>query len=130
MKSFASGITDPLSRGYKALTGDAADAAEDPETRKQRTKFNSLLSAKLNKIKKLKDDLENDMRIMNINSKAEAPTTVTDMLDLTVGVLQGILDGKLEVFDPLEKVAKAQEEEDESIEADWVDIPGGQMKRS
>ena len=113
VKSFASGITDPLSRGYKALKGQAVDQAEDPETRKQRSKFNSLLNGKLKKIKKLKDDLENDIHVMKIDPKSQAASTVTDMLDITVSVLQGVLDGKSEIFDPFEQDVRAQEEEED-----------------
>jgi hypothetical protein len=73
------------------------------------------LNGKLKKIKKLKDDLENDIHVMKIDPKSQAASTVTDMLDITVSVLQGVLDGKSEIFDPFEQDAHGEEEDDHDI---------------
>jgi len=106
VKSFASGITDPISRARKALKGKGVHAAEEtPVLRKQRVKFNSLLGAKLKKIRKIKEDLQNDMDIMGIDPGGNSAAAALGLLDITVEALGNILDGETELFEPMEKVA-------------------------
>jgi hypothetical protein len=100
VKSFASGVTDPLSRVSKALKGQSVPATEPREVRKQRVKFQSLLKGKLNKIKSLKKDLESDMITMNIDLSGKSAKAALGLMEITVDALQQILDGETELFEP------------------------------
>jgi hypothetical protein len=114
VKSFASGITDPISRVYDAARGRATKGAEDPETRKKRAKLNSLLKKKIKKLTKLKDDLENDIDVMEIDRDWKPATVSLNMLKITLETFQDIVDGNASAYPGLAQLPGGREEEEES----------------